>query len=56
VTNSYPHWAEYILERRNRYLLQVENAKALDDNDEQMMGEAVLEELNHLLTVLTILP
>ena len=46
----------YLHERKNRYLLQIENAKTFEDPDELMMGEAVLEEIDHLLTVFTLSP
>jgi len=47
---------DYLYERRDKYLSQIDNARALNDPDEALMGEAVVDELNHLITVFRLSP
>jgi len=44
----------YIKGRLTSYKEQLDNARTLADPQEMLMAESVIEELNHLLTILSI--
>ena len=43
----------YLRGRLQKYKDQLENARTLEDPDEVLMAESVIEELNHLITIVS---